>query len=40
MLPVADFEEFGPVQHFRDLFIDGWESVRSMIRDARAEGAT
>jgi len=35
-LAVEDFEEFGPVQHFRDLFIDGWNGVRAMIRDARS----
>ena len=35
-LPLEDFEEFGPVLHFRDLFIDGWNSVRAMIADARA----
>jgi transaldolase len=37
-LPVEDFEAFGPVQHFRDLFIAGWDGVRAMIRDTRAEG--
>ena len=35
-LAIEDFEEFGPVQHFRDLFIDGWNSVRSMIAEERA----
>ena len=35
-LPLEDFEEFGPVQHFRDLFIAGWDSVRAMIADVRA----
>lgn len=38
-LSVADFEEFGPVQHFRDLFVAGWDSVRAMIADARAEAS-
>lgn len=36
-LAVDDYEAFGPVQHFRDLFIAGWEGVRAMIRTARAE---
>ena len=34
-LALADFEGFGPVQHFRDLFIAGWHSVLDMIRAAR-----
>ena len=38
-LPTAAFEEFGPVQHFRDLFIAGWDAVLDMIRTVRAEGA-
>ncbi len=33
-LDLDDFEEFGPVQHFRDAFIDGWTAVREAI-DAR-----
>jgi hypothetical protein len=33
------FEDFGPVQHFRDLFIAGWNSVLATIREARAESA-
>ncbi len=39
-LAVEDFEEFGPVLHFRDAFIAGWDSVCQMIREARAEGPT
>ena len=35
-LTLEGFEEFGPVQHFRDLFIEGWNGVRAMIADARA----
>ncbi len=34
-LALADFEGFGPVQHFRDLFIAGWHSVLEMIRTVR-----
>lgn len=36
-LALAEFEAFGPVQHFRDLFIAGWDGVLDMIRAARAE---
>jgi hypothetical protein len=35
-LGLEDFEGFGPVQTFRDLFIAGWDSVREMIRNERA----
>jgi transaldolase len=35
-LAVEDFEEFGPVLHFRDAFIAGWDSVRAMIAQERA----
>jgi transaldolase len=38
-LALADFEGFGPVQHFRDAFIAGWDSVREMIRTARVDTA-
>ena len=37
-LPVEDFEEFGPVLHFRDNFIDGWNAVRAMISRRAGEG--
>jgi hypothetical protein len=36
-LALADFEGFGPVQHFRDLFIAGWHSVLEMIRAERRD---
>jgi len=35
-LGLEDFEGFGPVQTFRDLFIAGWDSVREMIAAERA----
>lgn len=35
-LAPEDFEEFGPVLHFRDAFIEGWNGVRAMIRNERA----
>ena len=35
-LALEDFEEFGPVLHFRDAFIDGWNGVRAMIAAERA----
>ncbi len=38
-LPLEDYEEFGPVQHFRDLFVAGWNGVRSMIATERAASA-
>ena len=38
-LALEAFEEFGPVQHFRDLFVAGWHSVLEMIRTERAESA-
>ena len=30
-LRIVDFEDFGPVQHFRDAFIAGWNAVRDAI---------
>ena len=36
-LSAEDFEEFGPVQHFRDVFLAGWQSVLEMVADRRAE---
>jgi len=35
-LRLEDFEDFGPVQYFRDVFIEGWNSVGEMIRTERA----
>ena len=37
-LGVDEFEEFGPVQHFRDAFIAGWNAVRDAV-DAEAAAA-
>jgi transaldolase len=37
-LELEEFEAFGPVQHFRDNFITGWNGVLGMIREARREG--
>ena len=34
-LALDEFEAFGPVRHFRDAFIDGWDSVLEVIRDTR-----
>lgn len=39
-LSVEDFEGFGPVQYFRDVFIAGWDAVREMIAAERALTAT
>ena len=38
-LSLEEFEAFGPVQHFRDAFIAGWDAVLEMIATARAEAA-
>ena len=38
-LSLEEFEDFGPVQHFRDNFIAGWNAVRGMIAAARADAA-
>jgi transaldolase len=35
-LSLADFASFGPVQHFRDNFIAGWQGVLAMIGEERA----
>ena len=38
-LGVDEFEEFGPVQHFRDAFIAGWNAVRDAVAaEAAAAG--
>ena len=34
-LAPAEFEGFGPVQHFRDAFLEGWHAVLRMIADRR-----
>jgi transaldolase len=34
-LAVEAFEDFGPVQYFRDRFIAGWDAVRAAISEAR-----
>jgi transaldolase len=36
-LRVEEFEDFGPVQYFRDRFIEGWDAVLEMIGSTRAE---
>ena len=38
-LTVDEFEGFGPVQHFRDNFIAGWNTMLGAIGDARRTGA-
>jgi transaldolase len=35
-LSLEEFEEFGPVQHFRDAFIEGWNAVREAIAAEQA----
>ena len=34
-LAVDDFEEFGPVQHFRDSFVSGWNSLLAAVAEVR-----
>jgi len=34
-LAPEEFENFGPVQHFRDNFMAGWHGVLAMIADRR-----
>jgi transaldolase len=36
-LTVDEFEEFGPVRHFRNAFLAGWAATREAVRAARAE---
>ena len=38
-LAVEEFEAFGPVQHFRNNFIAGWNSVLAAIAEARRQPA-
>ena len=35
-LAPEEFEEFGPVQHFRDSFVDGWRSLLEAVGEVRA----
>lgn len=36
-LRTSEFEEFGPVQHFRDAFIAGWNAVKDAVDAARVD---
>lgn len=35
-LAIEEFEEFGPVQHFRNSFLAGWRAVRESLKAERA----
>jgi transaldolase len=35
-LTVHDYEEFGPVRYFRDMFIGSWQSALKLIKERRA----
>ncbi len=37
-LTLDEFEDFGPVQHFRATFLTGWRAVRSLVEEARTIG--
>ena len=39
-LALEEFEAFGPVQHFRDNFIAGWNVLEDAVRSARAGSGT
>jgi transaldolase len=39
-LTVEDFEEFGPVQHFRGSFVGAWEAMLAAIRETRVGAET
>ena len=34
-----DFADFGPVRHFRDIFVAGWDTLLAAVRAARVEPA-
>jgi hypothetical protein len=34
-LPPEEYEDFGPVQHFRDVFVEGWLAVLAEIHTQR-----
>ncbi|MBN1672836.1 MAG: hypothetical protein JXR37_17460 [Kiritimatiellae bacterium] len=36
-LPLAEFEHFGPVAYFRDMFVAGWDKATAAIADRRAD---
>jgi hypothetical protein len=36
-LRVEEFEGFGPVQHFRDAFVAGWDAVKDAIAAEQAK---
>lgn len=38
-LAPAEFESFGPVQFFRDLFIEGWRQVQTAVTEERVKQA-
>ena len=35
-LTVEDYEEYGPVEYFRDMFIRAWENSLELIKQRRA----
>jgi hypothetical protein len=35
-LSVHDYEEYGPVRYFRDMFVGAWENVLKVIKQRRA----
>jgi hypothetical protein len=35
-LKVDEYEEYGPVMYFRDMFISAWENTLKLIKERRA----
>jgi hypothetical protein len=35
-LTVDQYEEYGPVEYFRDMFISAWENTLKLIKERRA----
>jgi hypothetical protein len=33
---VEEYEEYGPVEYFRDMFIGAWENTLKLIKERRA----
>jgi hypothetical protein len=39
-LDPAEFADFGPVRHFRDMFVAGWDTLLATIRSERSQPVT
>ncbi len=36
-LTVEEYEEYGPVEYFRDMFVSAWKNVRQVVKERRAK---